>query len=101
MSYSDSIIALSPDHLWKFDGDLVDVVGSNNGTGTSIYYSDITLCEDAANSARMNSVNDKISIAPSTYIDQVLSQKTVCGWFQVTEIQLPPKNIYTGKVQTD
>jgi hypothetical protein len=95
MAYLDNIVALSPDHLWKFDGDLVDVVGSNNGTGTAIDYSGITLCEDATtNSVRMNDKADRISVATSPNIDQVLSQKTVCGWFQVTEIQLPPKNIY-------
>ena len=94
MAYSDDLIALSPDHLWKFNGDLLDAVGSTDGTGTSIDFSGVALCEDVTSSARTNGLSDRIAVATSTDIDGALSQKTVCGWFQTNAIQLPPTSIY-------
>lgn len=94
MAYRDDVAALSPDHLYRFDGDVNDSVGTLNGTNTSFTLTGAAICEDATNSAFSNAVGDRVALATSTDVDGALDRKAVCGWFQASAIQLPPKSIY-------
>ena len=94
MAYSDDVLALSPQHLWPFDGNYVDVVGSvadgtNAGFGTAA-----VLCEDASNSVECNGTSDRVQIPATTDIDGATNAKGVGGWVRFNSIQLPPKSIY-------
>lgn len=93
MAYRDDILALSPDHLWRFDGDALDSAGSLNATtvGTG---SGTAACEDATNAVQTNGTGDRVTIPTSTDVDGALATKIVCGWIRLSAIQLPPKSIY-------
>jgi hypothetical protein len=94
MAYLDDIVALAPDHIWKFDGAAFsDEVGTNVAIGTSIT-SQGAISEGVSNSAFMDNVNDRIQFVQEDNIDGLLSRKIICGWVRIDDIQLPPKNIY-------
>jgi hypothetical protein len=95
MAYRDDIITLNPDHFWRLDGDLLDGVGTLNGTGTSISLSATACCEDATNAAQSNSTGSRIDIGTaSAALTGVLDRKVVCGWLRLSAVQEPPKSIY-------
>lgn len=93
MAYSDDITALSPDHLWRFDGDQADSVGSLVGTATGIVAGP-AITEDALASRQSNGTGDRIALATAATVDQQLSRKAIGGWIELSAIQLPPKSIY-------
>ena len=95
MTYSSDISGLGANHHWKLDGNSNDSIGSADGTDTSIIYTSSAIAEDAINCAETNAVGDRISIPSTTDInDSAQTRKAVAGWFMVTAIQNPPKNIY-------
>ncbi|MEO1208399.1 MAG: hypothetical protein AAFX78_02555 [Cyanobacteria bacterium J06638_20] len=93
MAYSDDILALSPDHIWSFNGNSNDSVGSLNGTETSIAAGS-QLTEDAIASRRSNAISDRIALATSANVDQDLTRKAIGGWLNISAVQPPPKSIY-------
>lgn len=95
MAYSTDISNLNADHHWKFDGNSNDAIGSANGTDTSVLYTGSAIAEDATNCMSSNAVGDRVSIPTTTDINNsAQTRKAVAGWFAVTAIQNPPKNIY-------
>ena len=93
MAYRDDIIALGPDHLWRFDNDYVDSVGTLNGTNTG-FASATAITEDATSAVQSNGTGDRVALATAATVDQALAQKAIGGWVYITAIQLPPKSIY-------
>lgn len=95
MAYSDDISNLNADHHWDFDGDSLDQIGSANGTDTSMLYTSSAIAKDATYCAETNATTDRVSIPTTTDINNsAQNRKAVAGWFMVTAIQNPPKNIY-------
>ena len=94
MAYRDDINALNPDHYWSFDGNSNDGVGSLNGTGTTVNFTNSALTKDATNCATMTANGSRISFASSTDLNGQLNRKCVAGWCSVNSIQPPPKRIY-------
>lgn len=95
MAYSDDIAALGAQHHWTFDGDLLDSIGSADGTGTSWGTAGTPIAEDATGSGVSNATSDAVSIPTTTDInDSAQSRKVVAGWFMVDSVQLPPKTLY-------
>lgn len=93
MAYIDDILTLNPEHVWEFDGNYTDTVGSSDGTSTG--FSNTTgLCEDVVNSVECNSVSDRVVIPQSADIDALATAKALGGWLRMSSIQLPPKSIY-------
>ncbi len=95
MAYRDDVSALSPDHTWRFDGDVNDSEGLANGTnvGCSLTASPIT--EDATNSAQSNGTADSVDLpSTGTINNNAMTRKAVGGWLEVSAIQLPPKSVY-------
>lgn len=93
MAYRDDIIALSPDHVWRFDGDALDGVGSTNGAETGIS-AGAALTEDASASRRSNATGDRIAVANTADVNGALDRKAIGGWINIDSIQPPPKSIY-------
>lgn len=95
MAYRDDIAALGANHHWDFDGDSLDQIGSVNGTDTSVLYTSSAIALDATNCVETNAISDRVSIPTTTEINNsAQARKAVCGWFQATAIQNPPKSIY-------
>lgn len=95
MTYGEDIDALGANHRWSFNTDSNDQIGSANGTDTSILYTGTAICKNAVNCAETNGISDRISLPTTTDINNsAQTRKAVCGWFMVTAIQNPPKNIY-------
>ena len=53
MAYIDDILTLNPEHVWEFDGNYSDSVGSSNGTNAGFSVA-TALCEDVVNSVECN-----------------------------------------------
>ena len=95
MSYSTDISGLSPTHHWKFDGDYTDSIGSADGTNSGCIVTDSAITKDATNCMTTNATSDSLAIPSTTDINNSdQSRKTIAGWFEVTNIQTPPKRIY-------
>ena len=94
MAYRDDVSALSPDHLWRFDADNLDSVGSVNavtsgfgiGLGSAI-------TEDAANSAITTTTAGRASVN-SSGVSDAQSRKAFGGWVRLDRVQPPPKSLY-------
>lgn len=93
MAYSDDVLALSPDHIWSFDGDLLDSVGALNATGTGLAVG-AQITEDAIASTRSVATTDRIDLVGAATVDETLSRKAIGGWISISAIQPPPKSIY-------
>ena len=93
MAYRDDILALSPAHLYIFDGDYVDTVAANNGTNSGFAASS-SITEDATNSVRCSVKSQRVTIPDSALINGARSAKGVGGWVRLNSVQLPPKSIY-------
>jgi len=96
LAYRDDILALNPDALFTFDGDLVDSVSLSAATGNNIDYGTELICEDISNNLLFNATDDSVSGAGIGAVDprSTLNRKAVCGWLRATSIQGPPKNVY-------
>jgi hypothetical protein len=93
MAYIDDILTLNPEHIWEFNGDYTDTVGSSDGTNTGFSITE-GLCEDVVNSVECNSNPDRVAIPQTADIDALATAKAVGGWLRMSSIQLPPKSIY-------
>jgi len=93
MSYIVDLTSLSPDHLWAFDGDYSDSLGSANGTPSG-FIASVPICEGTAACVKSTSTSDRVVVASQSDIDGVVINKAVGGWLMVDSIQLPPKSIY-------
>jgi hypothetical protein len=115
MAYRDDITALSPSHLWRFDTDHNDTVGSLNATnsGFTTFFAtgafddafevsafdggavpSLQITEDAVGSQQSNNITDIVAVPTATTVDQQLSRKAIGGWVRLTKIQQPPCSIY-------
>ncbi len=94
MAYSDDINALNPDHVWSFDGNSNDSVGSLNGTNTTVNFTNSSLTKDATNCATMTANGSRISFPSDFILNGQANRKCVAGWFSVNSIQPPPKRIW-------
>lgn len=94
-TYTDVIANLGAQHHWPFDGDVLDVIGSADGTNTGGILTDGAITEDATNCYTTNGTGDRVSIPTTTDINNsAQARKAVCGWIELTGIQPPPKRIY-------
>ena len=93
MAYRDDILALSPAHLYIFDGDYVDTVAANNGINSG-FAASTSITEDATSSVRCSVKSQRVTIPDSTPINGALTGKGVGGWVRLNSVQLPPKSIY-------
>jgi hypothetical protein len=93
MAYIDDILTLNPEHVWEFDGNYTDSVGSSNGTNGGFSVTS-ALCEDVINSVECNATSDRVSIPQTNDIDALATAKALGGWLRMSSIQLPPKSIY-------
>lgn len=93
MTYLVSLQALSPDHLWEFDGDFDDTVGVANGTNTDFTFVG-EIVDGASSSADCNDTDARVTLANRATITGTLDRKVMGGWVRLDSIQLPPKSIY-------
>lgn len=93
MSYLTSLQALSPDHLWDFDGDFVDSENAANGTNSGFAIVG-PICEGVTNSVQCNSIGDRVTVANTATITGAFDRKAIGGWVRLSALQLPPKSIY-------
>ena len=93
MSYLTSLQALSPDHLWDFDGDFVDSENAANGTNSGFAIVG-PICEGVTNSVQCNSIGDRVTVANTATITGAFDRKAIGGWVRLDSLQLPPKSIY-------
>jgi len=96
LAYRDDIQALNPDHHWIFDGDLLDAVGSADGTlsGTVITTGTV-MSRDATTSMATQATTGYVGIASQTDINSsALDRYAIGGWFSPTDIQDPPVAIW-------
>lgn len=95
MAYGSDIDALGFQHRWAFDGDLLDAVGSVNGTNSGAILTRPAICEDATNCMTTNGVSDRVTIPNTADINNsAQTRKIICGWFAFTEINLPYTRIW-------
>jgi len=95
MGYITEVKKLNPSHLFKFDGNSTDDVGSADGTDTSVIYTDTAIAEDATYCMTTDAIEDRVKLPNTTDInDSNQTRKTVFGWFTTTATQNPPKRIY-------
>ena len=93
MAYSDDILALNPDHHWKFDGNVTDSEGALTTTATGLIYTGPALCEDVTNSMFTDADNDSAQANSSSNINGQTNGFIWAGWFMPSEWQLPPVRI--------
>lgn len=99
MAYADDITNLGADHLWFRDNaDLyTDIIGTANGTnsGTALVTTPL-LCEDTDRSMEVNTrTADRVTLPTATTINNAnQARKAVCGWFRVSDVELPHCRIY-------
>lgn len=94
MAYADDISALGAEHLYRFDGNANDSIGTVNGTASGVAFTGTPICEDASNSMTTGSTSARLTIPDTNVITEVKSRKAFCGWFMTTAVQQPPTRIY-------
>lgn len=97
MAYRDDIVALNADHLWLFDSNTTDQIGSADGVGISnlMIFTSVSIAEDATNCGETTTITSRAQMPSTTTINNsAQTRKAVSGWFMATAIQNPPKNIY-------
>lgn len=95
MAYQADVTALSPDHLYTFDGVYTDSIGSINGTNSGTIATDTAIAEDATNCVTTNGFTDRVTLATATDINNsAQTRKIVAGWFSATSINAHPCRIY-------
>lgn len=100
-AYDDTIANLNADHLWTFDGNSNDSIGSANGTNTGITFTANPLTRSATNIAQVDAVGDRVSIPTTATINNsTQTRKAISGWFETTAIQQPFTRIYGEGNQT-
>jgi len=93
MAYNLNILALSPDHRWKFDGNSTDDVGALVSTDTSLLFTGAPLCEDTINSMYTDADGDICISTASTDTSYAINDVLYAGWFMTDKIQQPPCRI--------
>ncbi len=103
MAYNADISNLGADHHWSFDGNSNDLIGTANGTDTSVVYTDLAIASSGAtNCATLNAAGDRISIASQNDINNSTHDRWAYGgWFSTNTTQEPPKNIAGRGNETD
>lgn len=95
MTAQTDITNLGADHLYDFDGDSLDGIGSVNGTNSGVIFSDSAIALDATNCMTVNGLTDRVTLATTTEINNSAQQrKAVVGWYETTGFQAPPTRIY-------
>lgn len=94
MAYSDDIAAIGADHLWKFDGNSNDDIGTANGTNSGVLFSNPAIAEDASNCMTVNGVADRVTLPTPGDISPVTAEKYFGGFISISAVQLPPKRLY-------
>ena len=95
MAYADDISALGAEHLFEFDGNGNDSIGSASGSASSVSFTGTAICEDASNSMSTGTnTSARFTINNTAVITNAKSRKALCGWFMVTTVNQPPCRIY-------
>jgi hypothetical protein len=94
MAYRDDITALGADHLWRFDGNYLDSIGSADGTNSGFSATASAICEDATNSARCDGTGDRIALTVTGQIAATTAARYIGGWVELNSVQLPPKSLF-------
>lgn len=94
LTYSEAVALLNPDHRWSFDGVYTDSISTANGVNTGTIVTDFAICEGVSNCMTTNGVGDRVTLPQTATIDDETDRKTMCGWFEVTDIQQPPCRVW-------
>ena len=94
MAYADDISALGASHLYEFDGNANDSIGTSNGSNSGAGFAGTAICEDAGNSMITNATSDRVTLPSASTITGSTNRKAVAGWFMPTAVQQPPCRIY-------
>ena len=100
MAYSNDILALSPSHYFKFDGNATDSIASLGSTDKSMVWTNNAIALDSTNCMSTNNVTDLLTLNYSGNINGELNRVLIAGWFMVTKINQPPVRIYGDGGQT-
>ncbi len=100
-SYQTDIEDLGADHLWTFDGDSNDSIGSVNGTNSGVVFTGTAITKEGTNCMQTNTQGalstrgDYVTLATTTEINNsAQARKCVAGWFQSNSFRPPPVHIY-------
>ncbi len=93
MAYRDDIAALGAQHLYIFDGNSNDDIGTSNGTNSGVIFTDAAIAEDATNCMTTNGRADRVTLPDDANLSGTQTRKAMAGWFETTAIQAPPCRI--------
>lgn len=93
MAYSNDILALSPDHYWKFDGNVIDSAGALNTVNTGCILTRSAIALDAINCLSTDAVADITQADLIANINDENHRLFIAGWFQTTTVNQPPVRI--------
>ncbi len=101
MAYRDDILALDPDHYWTFDNAYTDLgegpsaPKNANSAGGAPTFDATPIAEDSTHSLLINTDAERVEAPDSAQMNsQAREQRTLCGWFQASQIFRPPTAIY-------
>lgn len=100
MAYRDDIIALGANHLWRFDGDLNDSIGSLNFANSGGVLTGAQICEDTSASYETNGTADTATAASDSSVQDVTQDYCYAFWFRTNAIQQPPCRVLGDGGQT-
>lgn len=102
MAYRDDLIALGLNHLYTFDGNINDSVGTSNGTNSGCILTGTAITEDASNCLTSNGTVDRVTLpSVATINNSAQTRFAYGGWVELTAIQPPPKRLFgTGGTGT-
>lgn len=101
MAYRDDIIALGADHLFVFDNDTLDEIGSVVATGSGTSFTTSVIAQDCTNALLVNALTDRVAIASTSDINNSSQRrKVVAGFFMTSAFQAPPTMIYGEGIET-
>ncbi len=94
MAYRDDLIALGAVHLYPFDGNANDIIGTSNGTVSGTAFGGAQICEDATQSLVTNGRSDRVALPDTATLTGAQTAVAVGVWFQTSAIQDPPCAIF-------
>lgn len=97
MAYRDDIQALNPDHHWIFDGDVLDAVGTADGTiSGTVTTAGTVMSRDATTSMATQATTGYVQLPSLATLNSAARDRFAFGgWFSPTEIQDPPCAIWS------
>jgi hypothetical protein len=96
LAYRDDIQALNPDHHWIFDGDVLDAVGTADGTISGAITTGTVQSLDATTSMATQATSHYVEVPSLATINSAARDRFAFGgWYSPTEIQDPPCSIWS------